>query len=166
MASSWTRCISLVNLHHTIFENDSWTVYVSTLVSLLPIKHVEAVIKWPPFCRRYFEMNILFNRFCTSIQTWLKFGTSGPMDNKPALVPIMAQWQAGDKPLFVLTMTLFIMFTSLGLDEFNPYLVWHMWSTFNHISPLPYDIAGCMSIYVFELYSSIDYDVLESSLGC
>ena len=36
---------------------------------------------------------------CIFIQISLKFARSGPMDNKPALVQIMAWHQTGNKPL-------------------------------------------------------------------
>ena len=46
-----------------------------------------------PFCRRHFQMHFL------SIKSSLKFIPKVPIDNKPALIHIMAWRRPGDKPL-------------------------------------------------------------------
>ena len=46
--------------------------------------------KWPSFCRRHFWMHFMKEMFCISIQISLKFVPKGSIDNKPALVQVMA----------------------------------------------------------------------------
>ena len=68
---------------------------------------------WPSFRRRYFQMHLLWmksfviwdafvvnEKFCILIKISLKFVLKGPIDNKPALVQIMAWHRIGIKPLF------------------------------------------------------------------
>ena len=46
-----------------------------------------------------FKSLFLYENRCILIQISLKFAPSGPMDNKPALVQIMAWHQTSNKPL-------------------------------------------------------------------
>ena len=55
--------------------------------------------KWPPFHRRHFQMHFLNEKFCISISISLKFVPKGPINNKSALVQVMALCRTGDKPL-------------------------------------------------------------------
>ena len=47
-------------------------------------------IKWPPICRRSFQMCFLERTFVTSIQISLKFVPKDSINNSPTLVQIMA----------------------------------------------------------------------------
>ena len=49
----------------------------------------------------------LIKKFCISIKISLKFVSKGPIDNKPALVQVMAWRQIGVKPLYESMLTLF-----------------------------------------------------------
>ena len=52
--------------------------------------------------RRFSDDNsksILLNEICISIQIPLKYVSNGPLDNKPAVVQIMAGRRSGDKSL-------------------------------------------------------------------
>ena len=46
-----------------------------------------------------FKCIFINEKFCISIQISLKFVPRGPVDNRPALVQVMAWRQTGDKPL-------------------------------------------------------------------
>ena len=60
----------------------------------------EAETKWPPFCRRQFQSHFL--EWKVSYFDWYFTDVifQGPIDNKPALVQVMAWRRTGDKPLF------------------------------------------------------------------
>ena len=55
--------------------------------------------KWPPFCRQHFQMHFHEWKVCISILISLRFVPKGPIDNKSALVQVMAWHQKGDTPL-------------------------------------------------------------------
>ena len=55
--------------------------------------------KWPPFCRRHFQIHFLERKVWISIKVSLKFVPKGPINNIPSLVQIMAWRLPGDKPL-------------------------------------------------------------------
>ena len=69
--------------------------------------YIKAETKWPPLCRRYFQI-IFFNE-----NVWISTKISpecvpkGLIDNKSALVPIMVWRPKGDNPLPELMMTQF-----------------------------------------------------------
>ena len=51
------------------------------------------------FCRRIFRFIFMNEKFCISIRISLKFVPRRLVDNKPALVQVMAWRRTGDKPL-------------------------------------------------------------------
>ena len=61
--------------------------------------HNEAGPKWPPFSRRHFQMDFLEWKLWISINISLKFVPSGPINNIPTLVQVMAWCRPGNKPL-------------------------------------------------------------------
>ena len=62
-------------------------------------KHIEPETKWPPCCRRHFQMHALEWKFMNFIKISLKFVTKGQIKIIPALVQIMAWCRPGGKPL-------------------------------------------------------------------
>ena len=68
-------------------------------ISFIFVLHIEAKTKWSSFCRQQFQIHF-FNEN-ERIQIWisLKFVPRSPIDNKPALVQIMAWRRPGGKPL-------------------------------------------------------------------
>ena len=76
--------------------------------------------KWPPFCRRYFQMHFREWKVFYFDKSSLKVFCKGPIGNNAALVKIMAWHRIGDKPLSEPILTLFITtFAALGGDELN-----------------------------------------------
>ena len=67
----------------------------------LPLDKMAAVLT--PF----FKCIFLNEKFCTVIRISLEFVPKGPIDNKWALVQVMASRQTGDKPLSELMLTTF-----------------------------------------------------------
>ena len=53
--------------------------------------------KRPPFRRQHFQMHFFNERFCIMIRISLTFFFKGPIDNKAALVQVMAWRRTGDK---------------------------------------------------------------------
>ena len=75
-------------------------IYTCWVLELNHVKHTHSHpwTKWPPFRRRYFQMH--FREWkCILIQIWQKFVPKGPIDNKWALVQVMAWRRMGNKPL-------------------------------------------------------------------
>ena len=64
------------------------------------LSHIEAETKWPPFCRRHFKYIFSNEYLWISIKISLNVVPNSPIDNKPALIQIMAWRRSGDKPLF------------------------------------------------------------------
>ena len=54
-----------------------------------------------------FKCIFINEKFCILIRISLKFVPRGPIDNRPALVQVMAWHQTGDKPLPEPTLTQF-----------------------------------------------------------
>ena len=48
--------------------------------------HMEADTKWLLFCRRHFQMTIVYENGCVLMQDSLKFVPNGPISNTPTLV--------------------------------------------------------------------------------
>ena len=56
--------------------------------------------KWPPFrWHRFQQMHLAEWKVCILIRISLKFVSNGPIDNKSALVQIMALHRSGNKPI-------------------------------------------------------------------
>ena len=66
------------------------------------------------FRRQHFQMNFHDWKFCISIRISLRFVPKGPIDNKWALVPVMALHRIGDKPL---PESMLIQFTDAALES-------------------------------------------------
>ena len=62
-------------------------------------QHIEADKKWPQFCRRHFQMHFLEWKIWISMNISVKFVPKVPIDNKLALVQIMAWCWTGNKLL-------------------------------------------------------------------
>ena len=60
---------------------------------------IEAYTKWPLFSRWHFRMHFLKENVWIPIKISLKFVPKSPINNIPALVPLMAWRRPGDKPL-------------------------------------------------------------------
>ena len=60
------------------------------------------------FGRRHFQLHFFNENVWISIEISLHFISKGPIDNKPALVEVMAWHQTGDKPLHEPMLTHFI----------------------------------------------------------
>ena len=71
----------------------------------------------PHFPDDIFKCIFLNENALISIKIPLKFVPKGPINNIPALVPIMAWRRPGDKPLSVPMMV--SLYASLGLNELN-----------------------------------------------
>ena len=56
-------------------------------------------VKWSPFCRRQFEIHILFEIFSIWMQILTKFVRNSTIHNTPALVQTTVWYRKGDKPL-------------------------------------------------------------------
>ena len=87
----WNVTSSLTGWAHT--ENDPWKLYgcCSRVQDTLHWHHIEFEAKWLLFCRRNFQMHFL-ESFLIYILTQisLMFLPYGPINNRPALVQIMA----------------------------------------------------------------------------
>ena len=60
---------------------------------------VEAETKWQTFSKGHFQMHSLGRKWFHWNTIWLKFVSMGPINNKTAIVQIMAWYRTGDKPL-------------------------------------------------------------------
>ena len=72
---------------------------VRPVVTSLCYHHIEAETKWPPFCRRHFQVHFLNDNVWIWIKVSLKSVPKSPVNNIPALVWIMAWCRPGDKAL-------------------------------------------------------------------
>ena len=70
-----------------------WFRFLSVLTHL-PLDTLSAIL-----ADDIFSCIFMNEKFCISIQIWLKFVPSGPINNITALVQIMAWRRSGDKPL-------------------------------------------------------------------
>ena len=75
-----------------------WWSSISCIFDIYRPWHIEAETKWPPFCT-HFQTHFLWMNFRILISISLKFVLKGAIDNKSALVPIMAWRLFGAKPL-------------------------------------------------------------------
>ena len=105
------------------------------------------IIIFPPgqngrhFVDDIFKRIFLNEKFRISIQISLKFVPMSPIDNKPALVQIMAWHRTGDKPLPEPMMALFIdAYAALGGDE------------------LKTKCAGLSNTMLYKMYQSTTYE--------
>ena len=69
------------------------------MVDMTGKKLISPKTKWPPFRRWYFQMHFHEWKFFDSFQISPKFVPEGPIDNKSALVQVMACRLFGAKPL-------------------------------------------------------------------
>ena len=83
-------------------SNPKWQLYIDMAAYGLSYFGSELIFpwtKWPPFRRRLFQMYFLEWKFLYFNSNFTKFVPKGAIDNKPALVQVMAWRQTGDKPL-------------------------------------------------------------------
>ena len=79
--------------------------------------YIEAWTKWLPFCRQHFKYIFFPGKFYISFKISIKFVPKGPIDQKLALVQIMAWHLAGNKPLLELMVAQSLHHMSLGHNE-------------------------------------------------
>ena len=79
---------------HLLFDNASWNWNITDKMASI-------------FADGIFKYILLNKNDIISIQIWMKFVPKSPIDNKPALVRVMAWGRTGDKPLSEPMMTQF-----------------------------------------------------------
>ena len=70
-----------------------------------PVIHIEAKTKWLPFCKQHFQLHFLEWKSPYLDKNFTEIVASGLIENKSALVQLMAWGLCGTKPLPELMMT-------------------------------------------------------------
>ena len=111
-----------------ILRTSLWSQQNKAHQNLAHIWYIEADTKWPPFCRRRFQMHFFNENIWNSIRSPLKFVPKGPTHNIPGVVQIMA-WSLGVK----LTIFQYWFRKWLCADQTTSHYMNQWWSDYRRI---------------------------------
>ena len=132
-----------------------------------------AEIKWPPFCRRHFQIIFSMYMVVFRFKFYRNLLPRGPMYNKPTLVYIMDWCRIGAKPL---SEPMMVYFTDAYMCHSANRIEWYRDNTFN--SKLTWMVPRWTNIHTYiytctypmisfcrkYAYNDMDYDYRQPSV--